>query len=612
MPTTEPAALELLTAGIEQARRLGRDDLVARLESERRQLTGGDWQVLVAGEFKKGKSAFVEGIVGLPICGSDPVRFTTVPTFVRYAAEPSAALVTGDERRDVPLRSAGEHATASGGQPVERIEVGLPREALRRGLVLVDAPGLGGGFGAAQAATTMRAMPFAQAVVVVTDASQELTAAEVEFLRHAATMCDELLCVLTKTDLYAAWPRILRINEGHLRDAGLDVDILPVSAAVRERALLAGDQRLNRESGFPAVLRRIEQRMRLHRTAIAGVRATAAVQSSMRQLASTLEAEQAALTVAAVPAERAAVVGRLKQRQDRLQRLAAPGARWLNTVNDAFVAIRFDVDDDLKVRIRDLGEEAKARVAGCDPQEDWAGIVRWLYKRTNEELLDSYRQMLTRIDEIAAVVAKAFDDDIVADLGAVVGDTRPPTAGEKFKVGQLASKKVSKLEVGMQAVRGWSLGSVVTSFVATMLNPGLVVVLPVLLVVGGILGGKAAWQYRQARLDAARAEAAQVLGAYLRDAHTDAGRVAHTVLHQCQSGIRDYYLDRAVELQTTALQEHAAAVQATRHEAAGSAHRAGQAAAELARVRALLAATEQATGQATAHATGQAAGQVAR
>src|SRR5262249_38402496 len=110
------------------------------------------------------------------------------------------------------------------------VDVSLPRQLLRDGLVLVDTPGVGGGLSSAQAAATLRALASADAVVFVTDASQELSAPELALLRQAKDLCPQLVCALTKTDFYPEWRRILDINRAHLRRAQLDVTLLPLSA----------------------------------------------------------------------------------------------------------------------------------------------------------------------------------------------------------------------------------------------------------------------------------------------------------------------------------------------------------------------------------------------
>src|SRR5205809_2428841 len=131
--------LELLDAAIVEARRLGRPDLAKRLESERAQVNVGLWHVLVAGEFKKGKSTFVDALLNLPVCGADAVAFTAVPTIVRYGASASAGLVLDDggeasaRRRGIPVRDAGESALAGADDdrpPRDAVETSLPRDPL--------------------------------------------------------------------------------------------------------------------------------------------------------------------------------------------------------------------------------------------------------------------------------------------------------------------------------------------------------------------------------------------------------------------------------------------------------------------------------------------------
>src|SRR5205085_6965425 len=91
--------LRLLDDAITETSRLGRQDLAGRLTAQRDQVTSGAWHVLVAGEFKKGKSALVNALLGVPVCGTDAVAFTAVPTIIRYGAAPAAEVVLDSGQR---------------------------------------------------------------------------------------------------------------------------------------------------------------------------------------------------------------------------------------------------------------------------------------------------------------------------------------------------------------------------------------------------------------------------------------------------------------------------------------------------------------------------------
>src|SRR5207248_9715269 len=151
-------------------------------------------------------------LLGVPVCGTDAVAFTAVPTIIRYGPAPAAEVVLDSgQRRTIDPAQAARYATegAIGEEArLESVEVALPRELLRGGLVLIDTPGIGGRFAAAAAASTMRAMSLADAELVVSDASQEYTAAEVELLPPAAEIRPRLPCELPQADFPPARPRI--------------------------------------------------------------------------------------------------------------------------------------------------------------------------------------------------------------------------------------------------------------------------------------------------------------------------------------------------------------------------------------------------------------------
>jgi hypothetical protein len=587
--------LELLDTSIAETRAAGRTDLAEKLIKCRRQLTTGAWHVLVAGEFKKGKSALVNGLMGVPLCGVDPVAFTAVPTLIRHGDQPSAVLIpdapeeAGVQPQRIDPRKAAEYGRsglADDGTRLRAIEVAVPRELLADGLVLVDTPGLGGGFAAAAAAATMRSLALADGVIVVTDASQELTAAEVDFIRHAVDVCPNLICVLTKTDFYPQWKRILELDRGHLRAAGIDAEIIAVSATLREFALDTGDSALNAESGFPVLVERLGSRLLADHAAKSVLAAAAVVRSSLRQVADTLETEHTALTK---PEERQATMQKVAASGQRAQQLSGSSSRWLNTINDRFADIQAKTDADLAECVRRLEGEASTRVKEGDPTREWAEIVPWLYRRTNEELTDAHTRLTRAIDELAGDIAAIFDAS-ASEVDALSGSG---LASGDLEVNTLAKRKGGKLEVTMHAARGWSLSSsVVTTLLVTTLNPGLLIALPITAVLGSVFAWRAVRSYKTNKLEMARNEALRSVQMYLSQARMDAIRASQDLIRHSRGRIRDYYLDQAAEVAEAARHEQEAAMRAVQSDGAAAAARGAAAKAELDRVSSLLAATD--------------------
>lgn len=596
-PGTGPDAetrrvLDLLSSAIAETSRSGRSDLTGRLETQRDQLTSGACHVLVAGEFKKGKSAFINALVGLPICGVDAVLSTTVPTIIRYGRTPAAELVfDGEEpppKRIIDVRATPGYARTGldDGRRLRAIEVAVPRELLRAGMVLVDTPGVGGGFASAQAAATMRALSLADAVLAVSDASQEYTAAEVEFLRRAAEVCPWLLCLLTKADFYPQWRRIRALNQEHLRRAGIDAEIIPVSATLRELALDTGDRALNSESGFPIVAHRLRTQLLSARAGLTRARALSAVRDCLGQVAGTLTAEHAALTR---PDERPTTLRRLDDAQLRAERLTTSASRWQHTLNDGFAEIRSKLKRDLLTCTKRLEEDATQRIRTGDPIQEWTSLTCWLYQLVNAELTECHTRMLAQVERITHEIATLFASDTV-DIGVTTGDASPLAAGDTGRLAELSTRRPSRLEVGMQALRGWTLSSsvITTTLLIGMLHTATLVILPVTAMLGAVFAVKTVRDFTKSRLETARNEAIRTVTNYLHQTRNDAIDASTDILRHSQNHIRDYYLDRAAELLSTAKQEQAVTLRAAEADDRRTRQRAAETATDLARLRRLL------------------------
>ncbi|HYF45555.1 MAG TPA: dynamin family protein, partial [Acidimicrobiales bacterium] len=343
-------------------------DLVARIDARASRLDDPASRVLVVGEYKQGKSSLVNALVGSAVCPVDDDIASAVPVTVRFGDVASAALVVAaritdgatepptPERRSVSIEDVSRLATEAGdpGEGQRSLEVALPSEVLADGLVLVDTPGVGG-LGSMEATATMGALPMADAVVFVTDASQELTGAEAIFLRQASALCPNILCALTKTDFYGAWPKMRDLDLEHLERLDLPIEVLPISSALHERARETGDPILDDESGFPQLQHALRTRV-IEGAEVVAIRAAVAdLHAVLSQLAGPLAAERRALVLPEalgtarreVEEARAAAKERTKQT-----------ARWQHTLADGFQDLLADVEHDLRRRFRLINQEA--------------------------------------------------------------------------------------------------------------------------------------------------------------------------------------------------------------------------------------------------------------
>jgi Dynamin family len=177
--------------------------------------------IVVAGETKRGKSAFVNTLLGRPDLSPSGLDRAT-NAFVRfwYAETERVDIYTTDgETVSATPSELYDWATEAGNPGNERnvawIDVGVPLPLLD-GLVVADTPGVGG-LRAAHAEVTLQALKSADVLVFIVDASSPLTDPELTFLVRAAERIEQLAIVMTKRDRYTAW-RDIAIENAALID----------------------------------------------------------------------------------------------------------------------------------------------------------------------------------------------------------------------------------------------------------------------------------------------------------------------------------------------------------------------------------------------------------
>jgi hypothetical protein len=220
-------------------------DAAAELDAlRRRELTRPAF--VVVGETKRGKSALVNALVGVP--GLSPVDVAVATAayleLVHDAAHGARAYVPGQE---VPVAlSLGDLRDwgtvlghlPDGLRPPRRIEVRHSAPLLEY-LTLVDTPGTGG-LDPLHAEIALDAVERGTALVFVVDAAAPFTKPELDFLIEASKRVNFVLFVLAKIDAYPGWRTILADNRAQLQAHAPrfgNAPWFPVSARLAEMAL---------------------------------------------------------------------------------------------------------------------------------------------------------------------------------------------------------------------------------------------------------------------------------------------------------------------------------------------------------------------------------------
>jgi GTPase Era involved in 16S rRNA processing len=553
-----PDAVSLVDLAIKATSAYGRPDLGKRLQATRGRLADPNVRVLIVGEFKQGKSQLVNALVNAPVCPVDDDIATAVPTVVKYAEAAGVTLVresqsdSGEplpaQRTEVPIEQLAQYVSEAGNpgnrHQLSYAEVGLPRRLLEGGLVLVDTPGVGG-LGSSHGAATMGALPRADAVLLVSDAAQEYTAPELEFLAAARQLCPNVACVITKTDLYPHWRRIVELDQGHLRVVGESPRVFPVSSTLRLHALRTEDTPLMEESGYVELIHYLQRDVVGHADDLDRRSVSQDVLAVSEQLAASMQSE---LIAQEDPEKAAGLIEQLKEAKQKADDLRQRSARWQQTLNDGVQDLTSDIEYDLRDRLRSVSREAEHVIDQSDPKDTWDQFTTWFEQQVSQSVTQNYVWTIQRAQYLATQVAEHFSESGSAQLPEL-------NYGQKDFQSELAHLEKPELEtvsIGSKlftGVRGGYSGFVMGGMAMGL--AGVSMLNPLSAGAGLLFGGKTLHDELKRNKQRRQADAKQAMRRHIDDTTFQVGRDVRDMLRQLQRTLRDHFSSVAEEMSTS-------------------------------------------------------------
>ncbi|ORW93853.1 dynamin-like GTPase family protein [Mycobacterium szulgai] len=530
-----------------------RGDLVQRLTRARERIIDPQIRVVIAGQLKQGKSQLLNSLLNLPVARVGDDEATVVVTVVSYNAEPSARLVVAagpnGETATVPIPVDDvnhdlRRAPQAAGREVLRVEIGAPSPLLQGGLAFIDTPGVGG-HGQPHLSATLGLLPDADALLMVSDTSQEFTEPELWFIRKAHQICPVGVVVATKTDLYPRWRDVVNTNAAHLQRARVQLPIVPVSSLLRSHAVTLNDKELNEESNFPAIVKFLSEKVLSRQTDRVRDQVLNEIYSAAEQLTFSAGSE---LSVLNDPGLRERLADDLERRKKEAQDALQQTALWQQVLNDGFTDLSTDVDHDLRARFRAVTDDMERQIDSCDPTRHWAEIGADVEDAIGTAVGDNFVWAYQRAEILADDVARSFAD---AGLDSVMSPelTARLMGGEFGRLKALArleSKPLGKGQKVVSGLRGSYGGVVMIGMLSSVAGLGLFN--PVSVGAGLILGRMAYKEDKENRLLRARAEAKANVRRFVDDVSFVVGKESRDRLKLIQRTIRDHYRDIANEI----------------------------------------------------------------
>lgn len=186
--------------------------LLARLRLLRGRLEHERLQLAVLGQFKRGKSTFINALLGADVLPTGVIPLTAISTFIAWGHAPLViahfkgerlaeefTAQTPDAIRDVLFRFVAEEANPKNHLGVERVELLYPADILTNGTVIIDTPGVGSTL-QHNTEAAMQVLPECDAALFVISADPPITEVELDYLRRLKSKTARVFFVLNKAD----------------------------------------------------------------------------------------------------------------------------------------------------------------------------------------------------------------------------------------------------------------------------------------------------------------------------------------------------------------------------------------------------------------------------
>ncbi|MBI2471650.1 MAG: dynamin family protein [Planctomycetes bacterium] len=250
---------EILTV-IENIELLSKEDTEAtdnRLLTVREHLLSNSFNLVILGQFKRGKTTLINSLIGKEILPSSVVPLTSVVTILKHSDEITCNIFMQDgSEKNVRLEELADYITERGNpkniRSVRCARIEYPSPFLEKGMLLVDTPGVGSTF-LHNTETTYEFLDHLDAALFLMSADVPISQVEKELLDTIKGSTQKIFFVLNKIDNLT--PReieeISAFNKLVLEEMGFTVqEIWPISAREALKAKVINNEVQLSQSGL--------------------------------------------------------------------------------------------------------------------------------------------------------------------------------------------------------------------------------------------------------------------------------------------------------------------------------------------------------------------------
>lgn len=249
------------------ARRRESAHLAAYAKEVRDKLSRDKFNLVVLGEFKRGKTTLLNALMGTELLPTAVVPLTSVVTVIQYGDNLKLRVVflSGD-CKEINLTDISEYVTEEGNpgneKNVKLVELEYPSPYLKEGVLLIDTPGVGSIY-QNNTDMTYNFLPSMDAAIFMLSSDQPISQSECSFLKEIKQYSAKTFFILNKIDYLEEEDRqkALDFTRKVLEEkAGFEnANIIPLSAKTALEGKLKNDAEKLSQSNLPEFTKTLER-----------------------------------------------------------------------------------------------------------------------------------------------------------------------------------------------------------------------------------------------------------------------------------------------------------------------------------------------------------------
>lgn len=528
----------------------------------------GLFRIVVMGDIKKGKSSFINALLGykdlVPVC-SDVATSTIFKICYGPEVGYKVFFLPNSGKKPIAIQPSelSVYGTEDGNRGNEKqvdfIQVFCPSPLLKAGLVIVDTPGLEGLF-KQHKRITYQYVPKADAVFLVTDSVESpIGQAELDLLADLKKVTKHIFFVQTKSRLVDVDAREAR-KENNLRilceQAGFEKDKI-CYFVVDSATKMAADEEKNLKkldrSGFDDVARFVNGYIRPNVQRLLMARAFMEIRPKIDTVAREL-ATQGAILRAQTDEDRSRLSTELQEQQRKIEEWEKTGK---TEVKDKIETGLYEIKKDALVRFNrfrpqgELWQGIEANLDEITSLDDMQSCVDTIQAKLPAILTEELHKISREAQQKSCRLLSELSDYVGKDLQTVGDDTTETMSLSVSQVRQKLSVN-STFNTGRTVLYGGLAGGTIASVVGGVIGSVVPVVGTILgSTVGGLIaaawGGYSAYSDQHVQqLEAAKAKAKGAISGWLSSCHADMissfsdqfEKLRRHVMHEIERGAR--------------------------------------------------------------------------